>query len=45
VGFVVDYVALVKVFPEYFISLANSHSTDYSTLIIISHPGLVQEAK
>jgi hypothetical protein len=29
-------------FPTYSVSLANSHSTDRSTLIIIYHPGLVQ---
>jgi hypothetical protein len=41
VGFVVDKVALGQVFSEYFGFPANSHSTDYSTLIIY-HPGLVQ---
>jgi hypothetical protein len=41
VGFVVDKVALGQVFSKYFGSPANSHSTDYSTLIIY-HPGLVQ---
>jgi hypothetical protein len=39
VEFVVDKVALGQVF-----SPANSHSTDYSTFIIIYHPGLVQQA-
>jgi hypothetical protein len=34
-GFVVDKVALGQVFSEYFGFLANSHSTDCSTLIII----------
>jgi hypothetical protein len=42
VGFVVDKVALGQIFPEYFGSLANSHSTDCSTFIIIYHPGLEQ---
>jgi hypothetical protein len=36
VGFVVDKVALEQV------SLANSHFTDFSTLIIIYHPVLLQ---
>jgi hypothetical protein len=36
VGFVVDKLALAQIF------LANSHSTDCSTIIIIYHPGLVQ---
>jgi hypothetical protein len=34
-------VALGQVFSECFVSPANSHSTDCSTLII-SHPGLLQ---
>jgi hypothetical protein len=42
VGFVVDKVALGQVFSEYFGSLANSHSTDRSTITIIYHPALVQ---
>jgi hypothetical protein len=41
-GFVVDKVALGQVFSENFGSLANSHSTDRSTLIIIYHPGRVK---
>jgi hypothetical protein len=46
VGFVVDKVALGPVFFEYFGSPANSHSTDFSTIIIIIyHLGLVQYAK
>jgi hypothetical protein len=40
-GFVVDHVALGQVFSEISVSPANSHSADYSTLIIY-HPGLVQ---
>jgi hypothetical protein len=40
VGFVVDKVALGQVSSEYFGSPANSHSTDFST-IIIYHLGLV----
>jgi hypothetical protein len=43
-GFVVEKVALGQVFFEYFGSPANSHSTDFSTFIIIYHPGLAQEA-
>jgi hypothetical protein len=31
--------------PSTSVSPANSHSTDYSTLIIIYYPGLVQYAK
>jgi hypothetical protein len=43
VGFVVDKVAVGQVFSEYFGFPANSHSTDCSTIIIITyHPGLVQ---
>jgi hypothetical protein len=41
VGFVVDKVALGQVFSDYFGSLANPHSTDYSTPIN-DHPGLIQ---
>jgi hypothetical protein len=33
-----------QVFSEHFGPLSN-HSTDCSTLIIIHHPGLVQQAK
>jgi hypothetical protein len=42
VGFVVDKVALERVFSEYFGFSINSHSTDCSTLITIYYPGLVQ---
>jgi hypothetical protein len=43
-GFVVDKVALgqVSFFPSTSVFPANSHSTYYSTFIIIYHPGLVQ---
>jgi hypothetical protein len=41
VGFVVDKVALGQVSSEYFVSPANSHSTDWSTFISY-HLGLVQ---
>jgi hypothetical protein len=44
VGFVVNKVALGQVSPSASVSPANSHSTDYFTLIIY-HPGLVQQAK
>jgi hypothetical protein len=43
VGFVVDKVALGPVFSEYIsVSLANLHSTNFSTIIFTYHPGLVQ---
>jgi hypothetical protein len=43
VGFVVDKVALGQVFCEYLsVFLANLHSTNFSTIIITYHPGLVQ---
>jgi hypothetical protein len=42
VGFVVDKVALGQVFSEYFSSPANLHSTNFSTITITYHPGLVQ---
>jgi hypothetical protein len=42
VGFVVDKVALGQVFSEYFGSLANLHSTNFSTIILTYHPELVQ---
>jgi hypothetical protein len=45
VGFVVDKVALGQVFFSTSVSPANSHSTDCSTIIIIYHLGLVQQAK
>jgi hypothetical protein len=40
VGLVEDEVILGQVFFEYFVSPANSHSTNFSVLIY--HPGLVQ---
>jgi hypothetical protein len=43
VGFVVDKVALGKVFSEYIlVSPANLHSTNFSTITITHHPRLVQ---
>jgi hypothetical protein len=42
VGFVVDKVALGQVFSEYFGSPSNLHSTNFSTITIIYHLGLVQ---
>jgi hypothetical protein len=42
VGFVVDKVTLGQVLFETFGFLANSHSTDCSTLIIVYHLVLVQ---
>jgi hypothetical protein len=42
VGFVVEKVALGQVFLGTSISPVNSHSTSYSTIIIIYHSGLVQ---
>jgi hypothetical protein len=42
VGFVVDKVALGQVFSEYFGSHVNLHSTNFSTITITCHPGLVQ---
>jgi hypothetical protein len=42
VGFVVDKMALGQVFSEYFGSPANLYSTNFSTITIIYHPGLVQ---
>jgi hypothetical protein len=42
VGIVVDKVALGQVFSEYFVSPANFHSTNFSTITIIYHLGLVQ---
>jgi hypothetical protein len=38
VGFVVDKLALVQVFSEYF----GLHSSNFSTIAITSHPGLLQ---
>jgi hypothetical protein len=40
----VDKVALGQVFSEYFGSIANLHSTNFSTITITYHPGLVQQA-
>jgi hypothetical protein len=42
VGYVVDKVALGQALPSTSLSLANLHSTDCSTIIIIYHLGLVQ---
>jgi hypothetical protein len=42
VGFVVDKVELEQFFSEYFGSFANLHSTNFSTITITYHPGLVQ---
>jgi hypothetical protein len=42
VGFVVDEVALGQVSPSTSVSPANLHSTNYSTITIIYHLGLVQ---
>jgi hypothetical protein len=42
VGFVVDKVALGQVFSEYFGSLANLHFTNFSTITITYHLGLLQ---
>jgi hypothetical protein len=42
VGFVVDKLALWKVFTEYFGFPANLQSTNFSTIAITFHPGLVQ---
>jgi hypothetical protein len=44
VGFVVDKVALGQVFSDYFGSAANVHSTNFSTITITYHLGLVQQA-
>jgi hypothetical protein len=41
VGFVVDKVALEQVFSEYFGSPANLNSTNFTTITITYHPGLV----
>jgi hypothetical protein len=43
VGFVVDKVALGQVFSKYIlVSPANLHSTNFSTITLTYHPGLVQ---
>jgi hypothetical protein len=44
VEFVVDKVVLRKAFSEYFVSTENLHSTNCSTVTIIYHLGLVQQA-
>jgi hypothetical protein len=44
VEFVVDKVALGQIFSEYSVSPANLHSTNFSTITITYHPGLVQKA-
>jgi hypothetical protein len=42
VGYVVDKVALRQVFSSTLVSPANLHSTNFSTITITYHPGLVQ---
>jgi hypothetical protein len=42
VEFVVDKVALGQVFSEYSVSPANLDFTNFSTITITYHPGLVQ---
>jgi hypothetical protein len=42
VGFVVDKVVLGQVFSAYFGFPANLHSTNFSTITITYHLGLVQ---
>jgi hypothetical protein len=42
VGFVVDKVALGRFSPNTSVSPANLHSTSFSKITIIYHPGLVQ---
>jgi hypothetical protein len=44
VGFVVDKIPLGQVFSEYFGSPANLHSTNFFTITITYHLGLVQQA-
>jgi hypothetical protein len=41
-GFVVDKGGLGQVFSEYFGSPANLHPTNFSTMTITYHPGLVK---
>jgi hypothetical protein len=41
-GFVVNKVALGQVFPSTSISPANLYSTNFSTITITYHPGLVR---
>jgi hypothetical protein len=45
VGFVVEKWRWGTFSPSASASPAKSHSTDFSTLIIIYHPGLVQKTK
>jgi hypothetical protein len=42
VGFAVDKVALEQVLSSTSVSSANLHSTNFSTITITYHPGLVQ---
>jgi hypothetical protein len=42
VGFVVSKVVLGQVFSEYFGCPSNLYSTNFSTITITYHPGLVQ---
>jgi hypothetical protein len=42
VGFAVDKVALGQIFPSTSVSLTNLHSTNFSTITITYHPGLLQ---
>jgi hypothetical protein len=42
VGFVVEKVALGQVFSSTSVSPANLHSTNFSTITLTYHPGLVQ---
>jgi hypothetical protein len=42
VGFLAVKFYVMQVSSKYFGFTGNSHSTDYSTVIIIYHPGLVQ---
>jgi hypothetical protein len=43
VGYVVDKMELGQVFSEYFgFPCANLHSTNFSTITITYHPGLIQ---
>jgi hypothetical protein len=42
VGFLVDKVVVRQVFSEYSVSPANLHSTNFSTITLTYHPGLVQ---
>jgi hypothetical protein len=42
--FVVDKVALGQVFEYISVSPVSLHSTDFSTITVTYHPGLVQQA-